>query len=203
MAMDCGGVLFCFSRDVFWSELYLFYLAGILFMPNEKIRKFLLEKAKIKTWLACTLAGVLFCVGAGMMPNMQTDNTVDTGYSSSRISSSSVVDDEDSSSRTQSSSKESSKTSSGKDSAPPDDDSSVSSGGSSNNSSSKNSSHVNSSQGGTKPVTVTYVLNTSTKKIHKQSCYLVAQMSDKNKKMTTRSLEALFSQGYTTCAKCF
>ncbi len=188
---------FCFASALIFlgvSSIF-FILAGILFMPTEKIRKFLLEKVKIKTWLACTLAGIMFFVGAGTISGLDEVNSGSLGDSSSGINNSIVVDDEENSSSSQMhSSKNSSKPSSGKESAPPDDDSS---------SSSLNSSSKNSSQGSTKPVTVTYVLNTSTKKIHKQTCYLVAKISSKNKQTTTTALETLLSQGYTKCLKCF
>lgn len=51
-------------------------------------------------------------------------------------------------------------------------------------------------------VSTEYILNTSTKKIHYPNCRSVAQMSEKNKKTTTESKEALLSKGYTPCGNC-
>ena len=50
-----------------------------------------------------------------------------------------------------------------------------------------------------------YVLNTSSKKIHKPSCSGVKQMSEKNKVYfddSYEALEALYDQGYTDCGTC-
>lgn len=52
------------------------------------------------------------------------------------------------------------------------------------------------------PVTTTYILNTSTKKIHYPNCKSVKQMKEKNKKTTTESRDSLISQGYSPCGNC-
>jgi len=52
-------------------------------------------------------------------------------------------------------------------------------------------------------VTGQYVLNTNSKKIHKTSCHHINKMSEKNKESYSGSLDALYSQGYTTCGTCF
>ncbi len=48
----------------------------------------------------------------------------------------------------------------------------------------------------------TYVLNTSTKKIHLPSCSHAKKISDKNKATTDLSISALIAQGYTKCKTC-
>ena len=48
----------------------------------------------------------------------------------------------------------------------------------------------------------TYILNTSTKKIHSESCATGANTSDKNKCIHTGSVDALVAEGYTTCQSC-
>jgi hypothetical protein len=53
--------------------------------------------------------------------------------------------------------------------------------------------------------TYTFVLNTSSKKIHDPSCGSVATMAEKNKKKWTGTyaeLQELLSSGYTTCGTC-
>ncbi len=52
-------------------------------------------------------------------------------------------------------------------------------------------------------ITGQYVLNTSSKKIHKTSCHHINKMSEKNKKSYSGSLDNLYFQGYTTCGTCF
>ncbi len=64
------------------------------------------------------------------------------------------------------------------------------------------SSAGNSSSSQSIPVTTTYILNTSTKKIHYPDCKSVKQMKETNKKTTTESRESLISQGYTPCGNC-
>ena len=64
------------------------------------------------------------------------------------------------------------------------------------------SSAGNSSSSQSIPVTTTYILNTSTKKIHYPDCKSVKQMKEKNKKTTAESRESLISQGYTPCGNC-
>lgn len=48
----------------------------------------------------------------------------------------------------------------------------------------------------------TYILNTSSLKIHKPDCDSVAKINDKNKKEYTGNKEELLKQGYTTCKSC-
>lgn len=50
--------------------------------------------------------------------------------------------------------------------------------------------------------TTVYVLNTYTKKIHKQDCESVGKISDKNKKDYTGDVEKLLNEGYTPCKGC-
>ena len=49
----------------------------------------------------------------------------------------------------------------------------------------------------------TYILNTSSKKIHKPSCSSVADMSEANKSEHKGSIDGLLDDGYTTCGSCF
>ncbi len=48
-----------------------------------------------------------------------------------------------------------------------------------------------------------YVLNTSTFKIHRSSCGDVKKIAPENRSISTLSLEELQSQGYSTCGHCF
>lgn len=48
----------------------------------------------------------------------------------------------------------------------------------------------------------TYVLNTSSKKIHMPDCSAVSSMSESNTEYTNRSLQELESEGYTPCSIC-
>lgn len=48
----------------------------------------------------------------------------------------------------------------------------------------------------------TYVLNTSSKKIHMDYCNAVYEMKDKNKEYTTKSYQDLIDEGYTPCQLC-
>jgi len=48
----------------------------------------------------------------------------------------------------------------------------------------------------------TYILNTSSKKIHLPDCSAVKKMAEKNKQETNASLSDLVSQGYDTCKMC-
>jgi DNA-entry nuclease len=50
---------------------------------------------------------------------------------------------------------------------------------------------------------VLYILNTSSKKIHKPGCGNAKTISEANRKETHETLEALLEQGYTTCGTCF
>jgi len=47
-----------------------------------------------------------------------------------------------------------------------------------------------------------YILNTSSKKIHLPDCSYAANMSEKNKEITSKSVEQLESEGYTPCKNC-
>ncbi len=47
-----------------------------------------------------------------------------------------------------------------------------------------------------------YVLNVGSKKIHAPDCPSVAQMSDKNRKYYTGSIDELLAQGYKPCGSC-
>ena len=49
----------------------------------------------------------------------------------------------------------------------------------------------------------TYVLNTSTKKIHHPSCSSVKKIAPKNYSTSNSSVDELISQGYSTCGNCF
>lgn len=47
-----------------------------------------------------------------------------------------------------------------------------------------------------------YVLNTSSKKIHLPDCYYASNMSESNKEYTSESISELESEGYTRCKTC-
>lgn len=49
---------------------------------------------------------------------------------------------------------------------------------------------------------VTYILNTSSKKIHLPSCSVLSKTNEKNKENTSKSKEELESEGYTACKVC-
>lgn len=51
--------------------------------------------------------------------------------------------------------------------------------------------------------TDTYVLNTSTKKIHYRSCRDVPKIAEQNYATSSESIEELEAQGYSTCGHCF
>lgn len=51
-------------------------------------------------------------------------------------------------------------------------------------------------------VTYEYVLNTSTKKMHRPFCDSVDKIKDSNRKTSAESRDALISQGYVPCKKC-
>lgn len=48
-----------------------------------------------------------------------------------------------------------------------------------------------------------YILNTSTMKIHYPGCFSAKRIAPKNYATSSESLESLESQGYTTCGNCF
>lgn len=52
-------------------------------------------------------------------------------------------------------------------------------------------------------VTVDYILNTNTKKIHYPDCSSVQNMAEKNKQEYTGDIADLLDDGYTTCGNCF
>ena len=49
----------------------------------------------------------------------------------------------------------------------------------------------------------TYVLNTSTKKIHHPNCKSVAKIKQENYATTDKSLDELLNAGYTKCGNCW
>ncbi|NLK75509.1 MAG: MBL fold metallo-hydrolase [Clostridiales bacterium] len=49
---------------------------------------------------------------------------------------------------------------------------------------------------------VTYVLNTNTKKFHYDNCRSIANMSDKNKKLSEENRDKLIEEGYDACGIC-
>ncbi len=49
---------------------------------------------------------------------------------------------------------------------------------------------------------ITYVLNTSSKKIHLPTCESVETMNEKNKKVTSKSKAELIKEGYSACKSC-
>jgi DNA-entry nuclease len=55
----------------------------------------------------------------------------------------------------------------------------------------------------TDEVTVTYILNTSSKKVHQPTCGSVKTISAANYQEYGGTLEELLAQGYSTCGKCF
>lgn len=50
--------------------------------------------------------------------------------------------------------------------------------------------------------TITYVLNTSTKKIHTPGCPSARQIADHNRSESNLSIQELLAQGYSTCKRC-
>lgn len=50
---------------------------------------------------------------------------------------------------------------------------------------------------------ITYVLNTSTQKIHHPNCKSVVKIKPENYATTDKSLEELFDEGYTKCGNCW
>lgn len=50
--------------------------------------------------------------------------------------------------------------------------------------------------------TITYVLNTNTKKFHYPDCKSVKQMKDKNKLIEETTRETLIERGYDPCGNC-
>ena len=71
----------------------------------------------------------------------------------------------------------------------------------SNNSGDSNfNAHDNPDQQNT---TATYVLNTSSKKIHYPSCHSVKKIAPHNYSTSDESIETLKSWGYSTCGNCF
>lgn len=49
---------------------------------------------------------------------------------------------------------------------------------------------------------VTYILNTNTKKFHREGCSSVKKMSEKNKASSNESRDAIIAKGYEPCQKC-
>ena len=56
--------------------------------------------------------------------------------------------------------------------------------------------------GGTTPETMTYILNTSSKRFHKQTCSGVTDMKEENKQVYTGTRDDLIDEGYTPCGIC-
>ena len=56
--------------------------------------------------------------------------------------------------------------------------------------------------GAQKDAQYTYVLNTSSKKIHMPDCSAVSSMADSNKEYTSESVSELEKKGYTPCGIC-
>lgn len=50
--------------------------------------------------------------------------------------------------------------------------------------------------------TNTYVLNTNTRKFHRENCSSVKRMADKNKRMSNKSGDELIADGYEPCKNC-
>lgn len=50
--------------------------------------------------------------------------------------------------------------------------------------------------------TITYILNTSTKKFHRPTCSSVKRMNEENKATSSESREHIISQGYEPCKNC-
>ena len=203
---------FCFLGAIVmfgWGTPFLI-VAGLLLLPIEKIRAFLLDKMKIKVWTACILAGVMFVVGAIVSPSDAQSDLANS--SSGGLEYSSFFGDEDSSSYSKPE-KEDSHSSSFKEnstqslSKPEKEESSLPEKEDSHSSSFKE----NSTQSSFKPekedssveIKVTYILNTSSKKIHYSTCRHVSKISPENKKTSTKSLAALIQEGYEKCGTCF
>ncbi len=49
---------------------------------------------------------------------------------------------------------------------------------------------------------VTYILNTNTKKFHRDGCSSIKKMSEKNKASSNESRDAIIAKGYEPCQKC-
>jgi len=60
-----------------------------------------------------------------------------------------------------------------------------------------------SEEGETAQTKETYILNTSSQKIHKETCPYAKDISEKNKKEISEPLSSLLSQGYSKCKNCF
>lgn len=54
----------------------------------------------------------------------------------------------------------------------------------------------------TQAVTVTYILNTNTKKFHLPECSYANAIKEQNRKESSESRQALFEQGYEACKNC-
>ena len=64
-------------------------------------------------------------------------------------------------------------------------------------------SHTTAAQTTSSTAQITYILNTSSKKIHYPSCSSANKILDKNRGEHTGDYTELLSQGYTTCGICF
>lgn len=56
--------------------------------------------------------------------------------------------------------------------------------------------------GTTEPMTVTYVLNTGSMRIHKPDCGSVETIKEANRQATSKSREELIAEGYEPCGRC-
>lgn len=61
---------------------------------------------------------------------------------------------------------------------------------------------VPDSGGQTEPVSVTYVLNTNTKKFHFPSCSSVKDIKEKNRQDSTLTRQEIIDLGYSPCGRC-
>lgn len=55
---------------------------------------------------------------------------------------------------------------------------------------------------GTAKPSTTYILNTSTKKIHRTTCAYAKKIAEKNYREFTGSIQTLLDQGYSKCGHC-
>lgn len=185
------------------SSLFLI-VAGVLFLPIKKIRLFLLEKLKIRGLVACIMAIPFFFIGVLTTPtNTSTSSQGDSSFSAEQ----SIIEEEskkeslsmESVSREISSEEESfSKEVSLEEESSSSRESCSFAGATSSVNNSYSSGEISSAE-----KIFTFVLNTSTKKIHYQTCSYASRISSKNKQVVTTTLSELLGMGYTTCGSCF
>ncbi len=178
LAVACFGV----------SSLF-FLIGGILLLPIDSIRNFLQDKVKIKEMTAWILAVVFMFIGCITISTKgieQAGNISESTYSAAQ---SSGKGDSSSSNRIEK-----------------DSSSSIGGGTSSSNNrveEDSSSNRTSDSSFNNTSIQITYILNTSTKKIHYQTCSQVGRISASNKATSTKSIEELRGEGYTTCGICF